>query len=103
MLHELKIKNEYFEAVQAGIKNFEIRKADRPFRIGDKLLLREWYHGNYTGREIKRKICYIYKGDGTFGLSEEYWILGLESLPTTVCIQNGVNNTHITNVGTLNL
>ena len=42
MIHELKIFPEYFEAVISGKKSFEIRKADRPFAVGDILALNEF-------------------------------------------------------------
>lgn len=60
--------------------NFEIRQADRDYKVGDILILKEYEKGRYTGREIKRIIQYIYKGDGTYGVSEEFWILGLKTM-----------------------
>lgn len=39
MIHELKILPEYFEAVTSGRKQFEIRKNDRDFKVGDQLIL----------------------------------------------------------------
>lgn len=77
--HELKILPEYFEVVANGSKRFEIRKADRDFKVGDFLILREWNRGKFTGRSMTQKIEYIYKGDGSYGLSEEYCILGLHA------------------------
>ena len=61
MMHTLKCWPAYYEAVKSGQKNFEIRKNDRPFVVGDTMLLREWDPGTkqYTGREAKRKITYI--------------------------------------------
>lgn len=41
MIHELKILHEYFEAVTSGRKQFEIRKNDRGFKVGDQLILCE--------------------------------------------------------------
>lgn len=80
MTHELKILPRWFEDVKSGKKNFEIRRSDRNFKVGDTLLLKEYEHGGYTGREIKRTIQYIYKGDGAYGLSEEFCILGLKTM-----------------------
>lgn len=77
--HELKILPRWFEDVQAGRKNFEIRRNDRDFKEGDYLLLKEWNKGKYTGREITKKIQYIYQGDGTYGISKDFCILGLYS------------------------
>lgn len=78
MTHELKILPEYFEAVVTYKKTFEIRKNDRNFNVGDKLILKEWYHGRYTGREVERWVSYIYHGDGTFGLSEGFCVMALK-------------------------
>lgn len=75
--HELKILPQYFDDVASGKKNFEIRKADRDFKVGDFLILKEWEGGLYTGRNMIAKVDYIYQGDGSYGLSEEYCILGL--------------------------
>lgn len=56
--HELKTWPEYFKAVASGEKNFEIRKNDRDFKVGDILILKEYdpvkkeYTGDYVGREI---------------------------------------------------
>ena len=34
-IHELKTLPEYFDAVFMGKKNFEIRKNDRDYKVGD--------------------------------------------------------------------
>ena len=80
--HELKILPQWFADVLTGKKNFEIRRNDRDFKVGDYLLLKEYERGHYTGRELKKRIQYIYQGDGNYGLSEEFCILGLEDRPT---------------------
>ena len=61
MEHELKCWPEYFQAVQSGDKPFEIRKFDRPYSVGDTLLLREYdpKTRDYTGQEIRREISFL--------------------------------------------
>ena len=59
MIHELKIKPEYFAAVVSGDKTFEIRNnADRNFQVGDTLLLWEWDEG-FTSQTAERTVSYI--------------------------------------------
>lgn len=41
VIHRLKILPEYFEAQKNKVKTFEIRKNDRNFKIGDRLMLYE--------------------------------------------------------------
>lgn len=59
--HKLKIQPEFFEEVCKKIKTFEIRKNDRDFRVGDKLLLQEFIPETqeFTGRVVERRISYI--------------------------------------------
>lgn len=61
MNHKLKIQPEYFKEVCTGMKSFEIRRNDRDFKVGDKLLLQEYLPDSesYTGRVVERKITYI--------------------------------------------
>ena len=71
MLHDLKISHKYFDAVANGIKCFEVRKNDRPFKVGDTLRLREFDPDKklYTGRETERTVTYIL-------CDEEYYLPG---------------------------
>lgn len=60
MIHELKIDEQYFDAVCEGIKNFEIRYNDRKFEVGDSILLHEIdSKRRYTGRKVSGTITYI--------------------------------------------
>lgn len=64
MVHDLKIKECYFEAVDSGEKNFEIRNNnDRGFQKGDLVILRETQDSAmaliYTGRKKQIKITYV--------------------------------------------
>lgn len=59
MIHELKIKPEYFADVVSGKKTFEVRKGDRPFKVGDLLALNEFENQSYTGASCLVYIDYI--------------------------------------------
>jgi len=80
--HELKIWPQWFDAVRAGSKTFEIRRDDRNFNVGDKLILEEYKPGvgSYTGRKLEKTIKYITRdndGEGRFGLLPGYCVLGI--------------------------
>ena len=78
MTHELKILPIYFEEVLTRQKRFELRKDDRGYEPGDRLYLREWENGTYTGRELHTKIRYILRNAKEYGLQEGFCILGLD-------------------------
>ncbi|OTO05096.1 DUF3850 domain-containing protein [Enterococcus sp. 5B3_DIV0040] len=59
MVHELKILPKFFKAVTSGEKQFEIRKNDRNFQVGDLVILREWIQGTYTGSSYYACITYV--------------------------------------------
>ncbi|MGL4760385.1 MAG: ASCH/PUA domain-containing protein [Sarcina sp.] len=74
--HELKILEEYFNALADGSKTFELRKNDRDFKVGDSLKLKEIKDNSFTGRFLEYEVSYVLKG-GAYGLEEEYCILGI--------------------------
>lgn len=87
MEHELKVWPAYFERLLDGSKTFEIRRDDRGFQPGDRLILREWDPayvktlfggiGGYTGRRLVRTVGFVAKGT-LFGLAlGEYAVLSL--------------------------
>ncbi len=78
MIHDLKTWPEYFEEVRKGTKEFEIRKYDRPFKVGDTLVLREYYSllKRYTGKAIQVRVSYILYGPG-FGIEPGYCIMSI--------------------------
>jgi ASC-1-like (ASCH) protein len=60
MEHSLKTLPVYFERVWNGEKTFEVRKNDRGFQAGDKVVLHEWTEGKgYTNRTIYATIRYV--------------------------------------------
>lgn len=77
----LKVLPEYFRAILSREKNFEIRKNDRDFQVGDVLVLLEYDidKKEYTDRVVSKKISYILPG-GQFGVEEGYCIMGLKNL-----------------------
>lgn len=78
-VHYLKTWPEYYKAVIEGRKRFELRRADRPFRVGDLVCLKE-YRGDideFSGRYTVRRITYIMEGDGSFALRDGYCVLGI--------------------------
>ena len=60
---EKKVWPEFFNAILAGKKTFELRLADFECRPDDILFLREWdpKTKQYTGREIEKKVAYSLK------------------------------------------
>lgn len=76
MIHALKTKPKYFEELVAGVKKFEVRKNDRPYKIGDYVALNEWNGEQYTGKCILQKIVYILS-DSEY-CKEGYVVLGVE-------------------------
>ncbi|MEG1894614.1 MAG: DUF3850 domain-containing protein [Oscillospiraceae bacterium] len=66
MLHKVKILPEYFNAMAEGRKSFEVRKDDRPYKVGDTMLLEEWLpppDNKYTGRWISGDILLKLKNE----------------------------------------
>ena len=62
MIHAKKILPEYFEAMKAGKKLFELRRLDPDepgFVAGDFLAVNEWKDGRFTGRCLLFRITYL--------------------------------------------
>ncbi len=76
MIHELKCWPEPYAAVVSGVKRYEIRRDDRGYRVGDTLLLREWWpDAGYTGRESRYTVTIITTG---WGLPHGLVVMGIE-------------------------
>lgn len=89
--YKLKCWPEPFAAMLDGRKNFEFRRDDRGFAVGDELILQEWdpagrsmssgvlgHHvtgGDYTGRAKRALVTYILRGQ--FGMPDGYVVMGL--------------------------
>lgn len=79
-VHELKVKQPFYDDLYFNRKVFEIRKNDRNYQINDILHLKEYPKEDWQNREgIFRKVVYLLKG-GQYGLDKDYVILGLKEV-----------------------
>ena len=86
--HEIKVWSEYWDALDSGEKNFEVRRDDRGYQKGDILVLAKYdrkrdlhfLEGNRFGADkiiIRREITYILTG-GQLGIEPGFVVLGLK-------------------------
>lgn len=75
--HLLKLKLEYWDDVESGAKNFEVRKNDRGFKVGDLVSFNSIDEDGHEGNVFMpaKKIKYILAG-GQYGISDEYCVIG---------------------------
>lgn len=76
-LHELKLQQPFFDDVYYNRKDFEVRKNDRDFKVGDRLKLIEYPSEN--PKCILKEIKYILDG-GQHGIEPGYVVLGLKDV-----------------------
>lgn len=82
-LHDVKIWPAFFHRVLSGAKRFEVRRNDRGYKIGDGMLLREWFEpngvdlGHYSGREVRVIILDLMETELMF-VMPGYVILSIE-------------------------
>lgn len=76
--HNLKTWPKYFWDVVRGEKEFEVRKDDRNFAVGDTIQLQEWSPeiAQFTGSHCNAEVVYKLNG-GQFGIADGYCVLGL--------------------------
>jgi ASC-1-like (ASCH) protein len=80
--HYIKIRPEYYRAIERGEKTFEVRYNDRNYKKYDVLHLQEWLNGDYTGREITADVTYILNNPDY--CKEGYVVMAIK----VVCIKN---------------
>ena len=80
--HALKTWPEPFAAVLSGNKVHEIRKADRPFAVGDVLVLQEWdpETQDYTGDALSVKVTHL-TPPGEWGLPDDICVMSVMTCP----------------------
>ena len=71
-IHTLKIEEKYALLHLCGVKPWEIRKFDKPFKNGDTIVFKI----NGTDKDYARKIIYVYSGT-SHGLKRGYCIISL--------------------------
>lgn len=78
MVHRIKLGSESFDDAVSGRKDFELRKNDRDYRVGDVLELTEFKAGMGTGRICRKEVTCIL--DGFTGLEDGYCIMGCKAM-----------------------
>ncbi|MDD3369218.1 MAG: DUF3850 domain-containing protein [Lachnospiraceae bacterium] len=71
-----KILSSYFQSVNEGSKNFELRKDEDNIQPGDLLELKEWNGFEYTGNVATRYVKYVLRNVPEYGLMSGYCIIG---------------------------
>jgi hypothetical protein len=73
-VHELKCWPEFFQAIKSGHKRHDLRRADdRDFRVGDRLLLREYdpVRRTYTECSLVAEVTYVTSAELPCALSKD--------------------------------
>ncbi len=78
MVHDLKTVPQYYDSVLKGYKKFEVRYNDRDYKADDTLILREYWHGKYTGRALSARVPYILNNSDY--CKENFVIMSLENI-----------------------
>ena len=81
--HKLKTYPKEFQAIWDDNKLFEIRKNDRDFKLGDKLILKEYFpeENMYSERYIECDISYIAIGP-EWELPYDLVVMGIKAVKT---------------------
>lgn len=88
--HRLKCWPEYFRLVKLGLKKFEIRKNDRNYQAGHRILQQAWdpVKKLYTGEECLMKVTHVFDNlPLEFGIQPGFIIMNTEFASTRVLRQ----------------
>jgi hypothetical protein len=79
-VHYLKTWTPFFKAVKSGTKQFEVRKNDRDYEVGDTLILNDFNPSTekFSGDWVPKLV--IYKLDDTRFVKEGFVILGMKDI-----------------------
>lgn len=78
MTHLFNFSKEHFESIMNAEKNFILTKRDRPYKVGDEIVIQEQdVDLRLTSDELRYKISFIENGDG---LKSNYCIIAFKPL-----------------------
>jgi len=78
MEHILKVTKKKFEPLLNGDLTFVIRKADRLYSVGDRLVLFEMDGSKETGRSLIVNIKFIMHSEDSEGIKDDYCIISIK-------------------------
>lgn len=81
-MHVLKIKYGYLQEILYEGKNFELRKDDRGYKVGDIIHFVDTDGNEFANffRELVFRITYILRDVPQYGLDKEYCILAISRM-----------------------
>ena len=77
MIHKLKIDTQFFNDVWECKKTAEMRKYDRNFNVGDRLILCEYINKKFTGNRVYCDITHILVGT-QYGIIDGFCMLSFK-------------------------
>ncbi|WP_369198205.1 DUF3850 domain-containing protein [Mycobacterium marseillense] len=99
--HELKSWSRFFRPIVAGERTHELRRNDRDYRVGDRLLLREYDPDAecYTGSSCEAAITSITSRDvpcaaSDQGLNPEFCILSIRVIAVSPDLSGILGSAH---------
>lgn len=80
MYHRIRVIPSDFGDIESGKRNFLICRYKDEYKEGSHIILEEYVRGEATGKSLKKKIKYIYRGDGAYGINPIFCILELQEV-----------------------
>lgn len=99
MIHELKIRPNFFRDIISGVKTFEIRRNDRDYKVGDILILQEYevLKRCYSGRETKRLVTHV----TSYAQAEGFVVMSIKDIAEQNCEECAEGETNCNNCANL--
>jgi Domain of unknown function (DUF3850) len=86
-VHYLKTWPVFFKQVKSGSKNYEVRRNDRDYDVGDTLVLQEWDpeiakkdsnpSSGYTGNDVRVVVTHLLLASECEGIVAGFCVLGI--------------------------